>query len=279
LTRKILIMIIDGRTIAQDILMRVKEQVALLPEVPTVHAIVIDPQPATKSYLRIKGQQAVDAGMTLTVEELPLSVTANDVITAILQSSAQAIILQLPLPPHIDTTLVLDAIPTEKDADVLSSNARALFIHNEKQALLPPVVFAVRRILYDANVVIEGKSAVVIGSGWLVGNPVAAWLRNQGAEVTNITRESGDFSLLKTADIIVSGAGSPHLVTPNMITSGVVLIDAGTSDSNGSLMGDIDPACAELASVFTPVPGGVGPIAVACLFENVLLLANKHTTP
>jgi methylenetetrahydrofolate dehydrogenase (NADP+)/methenyltetrahydrofolate cyclohydrolase len=91
-----------------------------------------------------------------------------------------------------------------------------------------------------------------------------------------MTKESSDFSILKSADIVVSGAGVPHLIKPEMLRQGVVLIDAGTSESDGALAGDADPACAEVASVFTPVPGGVGPIAVACLFRNVLrLLVNS----
>ena len=210
--------------------------------------------------------------MTLSIEELPSHVTANEIITAILRSPADAIIVQLPLPSQIDVTLVLDAIPTTKDPDVLSSNARASFVRNEKDALLPPVVAAIKRILEDAHVSAENKKAVVIGDGWLVGNPAAIWLKNQGADVATITLEFGNLTELKDADIIISGAGSPLLVQPHMIKQGAVLIDAGTSELNGALVGDIDPSCAEIASVFTPVPGGVGPMAVAYLFENVLKL-------
>ena len=97
-------------------------------------------------------------------------------------------------------------------------------------------------------------------------------LRALGAEVSVVTKESGDLSLLTDADIVISGAGVPGLIRPEHLKEGVVLIDAGTSESGGAIVGDADPACAEVASVFTPVPGGVGPVAVACLFRNVAAL-------
>ncbi len=109
----------------------------------------------------------------------------------------------------------------------------------------------------------------------LVGQPVAEFLEREGAVVHRLTLDSVDMSPLRTADIVVSGAGSPHLITPEMVREGVMLIDAGTSESGGALVGDINPACEEKASVFTPVPGGVGPIAVACLFRNVVELLER----
>ena len=115
---------------------------------------------------------------------------------------------------------------------------------------------------------------MVVGKGFLVGAPVAAWLTGQGADVSVLTSKSGDLAAtLGNADIIISGAGSPHLIKPEMLKQGVVLIDAGTSESDGILAGDADPACADTCSLFTPVPGGVGPLAVACLFENAVTLA------
>jgi methylenetetrahydrofolate dehydrogenase (NADP+)/methenyltetrahydrofolate cyclohydrolase len=170
----------------------------------------------------------------------------------------------------MDTKAILDSIPVEKDADVLSSVARTT------GALLPPVVSAVKKILEFGKVEVKGKKTVVVGSGFLVGAPVAAWLIQQGAEVKVVNRSTGNLSeLLHDADIIVSGAGSPHFIKPDMLKQGVVLIDAGTSESDGTITGDADLACAEKCSVFTPVPGGVGPLAVACLFENVVTLAER----
>ncbi len=187
-----------------------------------------------------------------------------------------AILVQLPLPSNIDMKAVCDSIPIEKDADVLSTAAREKFEKGDADALLPPVAGAIREIFAFGKVEVTGKKAVVIGDGWLVGKPAATWLAQQGAEVEVVNSKTVDLAAaLRAADIIVSGAGDAHIIKPEMLKDGVVLIDAGTSESSGVLAGDADPACAAKCPVFTPVPGGVGPIAVACLFDNAVTLAER----
>ena len=259
-------MIIDGRALAKEILSRTKIRTEKLGRRPNV-LVYVSPEEtsATRSYLKIKAKSAEDAGCDFE-ETRSLAFPAR----------ADAIIVQLPLPSDIATEDVLNSIPLQQDADVLSTAARAKFENGDTDALLPPVVGAVREIVMHGRVDVKGKRAVVIGDGWLVGNPCAVWLKQQGAIVSVMTLESGDLSAARrAADIIVSGAGSPHLIKPGLLKEGVVLIDAGTSESGGVLAGDADPSCAEKCSIFTPVPGGVGPIAVACLFENVVTLAEK----
>jgi methylenetetrahydrofolate dehydrogenase (NADP+)/methenyltetrahydrofolate cyclohydrolase len=134
------------------------------------------------------------------------------------------------------------------------------------------VAGAVAEVLERHHVDVTGKKTVVVGAGKLVGKPVASMLAEMGAEVSVVTSTEGSLEELKTADIVVLGAGSPGFVKPDMLKEGVVLIDAGTSESNGKLAGDADPSCAEVASVFTPVPGGIGPLAVAMIFKNLLAL-------
>lgn len=265
-------MIVDGRAIASDILASVREE---LDRAVTVRAVVVSPTPATESYLSIKSARAREAGMRLEVVRLPETATDTDVIEEIERPGCDALIVQLPLPEHLDERKILSAIPERLDADVLSPMAYAKFSLDEPDALLPPVVAAVAEILERSKVFPAGKGAAVIGQGRLVGLPVAAWLVNQGAEVAIVTRESGDLSMLAEASIIVSGAGSPGLIRPEHLSEGVTLIDAGTSESGGAIVGDADPASAQKAAVFTPVPGGVGPIAVACLFRNVSLLMER----
>ena len=262
---------IDGKRIAEDILTAAKEQVAGLSRVPVVRAVTVLPNAATESYLRVKSAKAADAGMTLEVAKA--DPTTESVINAIEKPGADAVIVQLPLPPEIDLDAVLSRIPVSKDADVLSKEAFNNFMNGKEGALIPPVAAAVAEIIARAGVEVKGKEAVVVGYGKLVGLPVEKWLLAQGADVRVVTRDSGEIaSLLSHADIVVSGAGSPGLVKPQMLKAGVVLIDAGTSESNGALVGDMDPGCEAVASVFTPVPGGVGPIAVACLFRNAASL-------
>ncbi len=258
-------MIIDGRQIAAEILARTKKRAEKLTRRPKVVAYVPSDTPATRSYLRIKQRYATEAGCDFKI--------VADIAEF---AHADACIIQLPLPPGISDD-ILNSIPLEKDADVLSKIARERFERGDADALLPPVAAAVREILLQNNISIREKKVVVIGKGWLVGGPVAIWLKNQGADVVVAIKDSGDLgSILSGADIIVSGAGSPHLITPEMIKDGVVIIDAGTSESNGALQGDADPACAAKCSLFTPVPGGVGPIAVACLFANAVILAERQ---
>jgi len=258
-------MIIDGRALAKEVLMRTKERAEKLPRPPKVIAYVAhNPALATRSYVNIKKRSAEVAGCIF--EE-----TSN----LNFFQETDAAIIQLPTTP--EAMALLNQIPIEKDADVLSSAAREKFERGDTDAILPPVVGAVKKILKINGVELKGKRTVVIGNGFLVGAPVAVWLRQQGADVEIVTLESGNLKreLLK-ADIIVSGAGSPHLITPDMLIRGVMLIDAGTSESNGKVVGDAEPACAEKCSLFTPVPGGVGPLAVACLFENVVALAERN---
>jgi methylenetetrahydrofolate dehydrogenase (NADP+)/methenyltetrahydrofolate cyclohydrolase len=278
-------MIIDGRAVSADILEKVKDRMAKESSgrIAIVRAIVMQPTPATESYLRVKAARAADAGMRMEIIHVPDDASTEEVIAAVLDTSASnadAVIVQLPLPESVDSERVLNAIPLPLDADVLSKTAYENFMHGASGALLPPVVGAIKEVLERSDVSVKGKKVVVIGNGRLVGQPAQVWLEAEGAHVTVITRQSNNLSELTDADIIISGAGSPHLITPDHIKEGVVLIDAGTSESNGAIAGDADPACADKASIFTPVPGGMGPIAVACLFQNAasLFLSGHQAT-
>ena len=265
--------IIDGRAIAADVLRATRERVAELEYAPLVSAIVMSPNSATKSYLRIKSARAEDAGMKLEVVRVAENATTEEVMSAVKTPGADAVIVQLPLPDSVTTILILDEIPLSQDADVLSQAAYESFVYRKEGALLPPVTAAIREVLlrtaYQDLSALKNKRVVIVGNGKLVGQPAAVWFEEMGANIDVITRESKGLEELAHADIVIIGAGSPYLVKPEMLKQGVVLIDAGTSESNGAIVGDADPACAEIASVFTPVPGGMGPIAVACLFQNV----------
>ena len=271
-------MIIDGRRIARRLLAQVRTEVEALGRTPLVRILVQQPSAATESYLRIKQEKAEETGMVLQLIRPENDATTDEVIAKIALGGADAIIVQLPIADAVDTVRVLNAIPVELDADVLSEAAYERFLNNEEGALLPPVVGAIREILAEAGIELPGKRAVVVGGGRLVGQPAAAWLSAEGASVTTITREIGDLGALRDADIVITGAGSPGLILPEHLKQGVVLIDAGTSESGGAIVGDADPACAEVASFFTPVPGGVGPIAVACLMQNVVELTRLRAS-
>lgn len=268
-------MIVDGRAIASEILKETKERVARLGLVPIVRAITCAPSPATLSYLRIKAVRAAEAGMKLEVVEVPEDTDEATLIAHVTNPGADAVIVQLPLPSQLNSEAIVNAIPRSKDADVLSKEAYEQFVRGEGFFVLPPVVEATREVLERTGTTIQGVRAVVVGQGKLVGLPVAQWLRSQGAIVSIVSRGDDLTTVLKEADIIVSGAGSPGIITADSIKKGVVLIDAGTSEQGGEMVGDATPECAEGARVFTPVPGGMGPIAVACLFRNVVTLLER----
>ena len=257
-------MILDGKKLAVEILARAKARASKLPRRPKVAAYAFSDTPATRSYLSIKAKSAEAAGCDFEVrKDLPIRLDGD------------AILMQLPLPKGMDIR-ILDQIPFEKDADILSPAARAVFERGDERALLPPVIGAVKEILHCAAADPKGKPAIVIGLGFLVGHPAAVWLAQQGAKVIvadDKTKNLGE--LVALADIIVSGAGVPRLIKPEMLKEGVILIDAGTSELDGTIVGDADPACAPKCSLFTPVPGGIGPVAVACLFNNAVELASR----
>ena len=273
-------MIIDGRAIAKDILAATRERVTALglSQKPIVRAITMAPSPATRSYLSIKTAQADEAGFSMEIVAMEDTASTEDLIEAVGKDGADAVIVQLPLPGSVNTETILNAIPRGKDADVLSDAAIAAFESGESKALVPPVAAAVTEILARASVDVRGKRAVVVGKGSLVGRPVAVLLSRMGADVRVVSKSTGDFEQeAPQADIIVSGAGVAGLVKPEHVKQGAILIDAGTSGSAGGVAGDLDLRSADKASVFTPVPGGVGPIAVACLFRNATNLLEAHS--
>lgn len=265
-------MIVDGRAIASRILKEAREAGEVFGRPLVVDVISVSPSPATESYLKIKTARAKDAGMELRVTKLSASSTEEEIRIAVQGAKGDAVIVQLPLPQALDTKRVLDAIPQEKDADVLSSISQQAFLETD-EGLIPPVALAVLEILQVSGVDPKGKSVAVIGQGMLVGRPVSILLTRLGAKVDAFDKDDDYRERLKNYEIIISGAGVPGLIQPEMIQKGAVIIDAGTSESHGAIVGDANPSCSEKASVFTPVPGGVGPVTVACLFKNVVRLA------
>lgn len=242
-------MTIDGKKIADELIAALADERKAFGPL-TLGVVMNAGDAATESFVKIKARVAGRLG-------IELRRFGSDQIAAAL--ACDGVIVQMPI-ANVDTLLV--QIPADKDVDALGPNPK----------VRAPVAEAVSEILTRANIVALGKKAVVIGAGKLVGRPCAQLLRDLGAHVDVVTLEAGSLDSLRDADIVVSGAGVPGLITPTMLKEGVVLIDAGTSESAGKLAGDALPECAGLASVFTPVPGGVGPVAVAMLYKNLLTL-------
>jgi methylenetetrahydrofolate dehydrogenase (NADP+)/methenyltetrahydrofolate cyclohydrolase len=184
-------------------------------------------------------------------------------------TDVDGVILQLPLPPDIDAEAERNRIPLSKDVDVLSDAAYQKFVEGAYPP--PPVPRAMDFVLKQYGINPWGKRVAVVGQGRLVGKPAAELMRQQGAEV--VVAERGSVSeATRDADIVILGAGDPHFLKPDMVKDGVVILDAGTSESSGKVVGDADPSCIEKASLFTPVPRGIGPIAVVEIFANLFEL-------
>jgi len=261
-------MLVDGKAIAAEILDQVKADVEAIGRPVTMTAVTCAPNFETKKYLEMKKKRAAAVGVTLHILELPAESTTEQVTNAVYSSAQETdgVVVQLPLPEHVDKELVLKAVPIDKDPDV--------FAYGEKRdRVLPPVVGAIDEISKLHEVEWKNKRVVVLGQGTLVGKPAARYARKRGARVRVYEDGTLDQSSLKTADIIISGIGQSHFIKPDMVQEGVVLFDAGTSEDGGVLVGDVHPDTESVAALLTPVPGGIGPITIAYLLKNVVQLA------
>jgi len=265
-------MIVDGRALAEEIKrdLRTRAKGSGL-----VLAVVwVGEDPVSEKYIERKKKFGADLGVEVVVYEYPSDIAEQDLIEEVTKlnndEKINGVIVQLPIPSQINQEKILNLISPEKDVDALTSEAR----------VLSPTVGAIKEILEHYHVELKNKKVVVLGHGQLVGRPVSIWLTQEGAnvEIIDINTKNPE-SILQQADIIVSGVGKSDLITPEKIKDGVVLIDAGTSElpsgqigASGKIIGDANPACADKCSLFTPVPGGVGPLTVAMLFKNLLEL-------
>jgi len=268
-------MLVDGKKIASRIRAELKQEFSKVPKQQLI-VIAVEPTFATKKFIGIKKKFAEDISVVLVEKEFPSTVSTEELVAVIQEERGKGIVVQLPLPSQIDTQKVLDAISEEDDVDGISSIAAEHFKEG-RGLVMPPVVGAMAEILNEYHIELSGKNAVIVGSGRLVGIPAASWLAGEGTHIHVATKGSLDLlAKAKEADILILGAGDAGFIKKDMIKKGVVLLDAGTSEEGGELRGDADPVCAEIASLFTPVPGGIGPITVAMIFKNLLVLSKKR---
>jgi methylenetetrahydrofolate dehydrogenase (NADP+)/methenyltetrahydrofolate cyclohydrolase len=272
-------MIVDGKQLADEIRHELKREVEKCTKKLRLAVISVGATKATEQFVAQKKKFGESVGIDVRVYKFLEATTTNTLRKKISEivhiEKNTAVIIQLPLPPRIKTDYILDSVPLPKDADSLSSKAMGLFAAG-RSSIIPPVAGAVAHILQKNNIDTKGKSVAVIGAGRLVGRPVTLWFLNQGATVSVCDENTPDTKRYTIdADIIVSGVGNANLITSGMVKDGVVAIDAGASESHGRIVGDMDPMIAEKASLFTPVPGGVGPLTIAMLFQNVVALGKK----
>ena len=258
-------MIIDGRKMATHLYAELKNEVSHLSQVPHLTVFTCAPNFETQKYLGLKKKKAEEVGIGINIIELPDSLTTDEMVQSVQHATMQTdgIIVQLPLPTHVDTDAVLAAIPQSYDVD-------GMHYDGTSETMLSPVVAAIAHMAHEHDILLAGQHVVVVGYGRLVGKPAAQWATGQGATVTVLTAESENSEeVIAQADVLILGAGNTHMITPEMVKEGVVIFDAATSEDGGELTGDAHPDCAQKASFITPVPGGIGPITIAMLLSNV----------
>ena len=268
--------VMKGKPLADRIRAEVAEEVRALGHVGLVTVLVGD-DPASDVYIRLKHKAAVEAGFDATDLRLSAETTERDLLGRLAELNAgddvDAILVQLPLPSHIDEARVIRALTPSKDVDGFHPlNAGELYLG--RPALVPATPVGVLALLAEHEIELDGAQAVVIGRSAIVGKPVAHLLQQANATVTlchSHTRDLAQHTL--EADILVAAVGVPALVSPDMVKERSVVVDVGMNRTEAGLVGDVDSGAMEVASHMTPVPGGVGPMTIACLLQNAVRCA------
>ena len=242
-------------------------------------AILVGDDPEFKKFVDLKGGAAEKIGVTFTIYKFSSDVKEDELrkdIQEILKWS-DGVLVELPLPKHIDQQTILNEIPVGQDVDVLSDEAQKLFYEN-KSKINPPAVEALKIVLEKHNISLKGKKIAVFGQGILIGKPISHWLEQQGAEVFRIRSKTENPEKLSIkADIIVAGVGNPGLITDEMVREGAVVIDFGYGKKDGKMVGDVDfDSVSAKTSLITPVPGGMGPILITAVLKNLVKLKMKN---
>ncbi|MDP3710769.1 MAG: bifunctional 5,10-methylenetetrahydrofolate dehydrogenase/5,10-methenyltetrahydrofolate cyclohydrolase [bacterium] len=272
--------ILDGKKLGEKILGELKTEITGLNKKLRLAVVVVGQNPVVEKFINQKRKAAEFLGIDFKIYPFAEEITTNELrkrLSEIMHEKRNTgVIIQLPLPKHLNTQYILNAIVPEKDVDVLSTKAVGNFVVG-KSEVMPPVAGAVKALLEEYKIDFQGKSIVIVGAGSLVGKPTGLWFLNEKVGFSLV--ESGTLSpeeIIKKADVLITGIGKPKFIKGDWIKKGAVVIDAGTSESGGKLSGDVDfESASQRAGFITPVPGGVGPVTVAILFKNLIALAKE----
>ncbi len=286
--------ILDGKSISAAIRLELKEQTAAFTKAhgrkPGLATVLVGENPASHTYVANKIKACADVGMESIHHPMQASTSMQDLIALMKKLNGDpmvdGILLQLPLPGHVDSTPALEAMGPGKDADGLHPyNLGQLFEYKNWKEMasgrspLSCTPHGVIQILQRSSIPLAGRHAVVLGRSKLVGKPVAMMLQALDATVSMCHSRTKDLEgMCRQADILVAAIGQPRFVKPSMVKEGAVVIDVGINrDAEGKLCGDVDyETVKEKTAAITPVPGGVGPMTIAMLLHNTLQLAKKH---
>ena len=275
--------LLDGKALSEKIKEEVKVEVAQLVEekqiTPGLAVILVGNDAASATYVASKAKSCKNAGIYSVVHEMPESITQAELLETIARMNENpkldGILVQLPLPKHIDTTVVLEAIDPLKDVDGFHPYNVGRMVSN-LDAFLPATPFGVMRMFQEYGIELSGKNVVVIGSSDIVGKPMASLLINAKATVTVCNSRTKDLKAhTLAADIVVIAVGVPLLLKADMVKDGAIVIDVGINRlDTGKLVGDADfESLKDKCSFLTPVPGGVGPMTIGMLLKNTIKAA------
>ena len=270
----------DGRALAARIREELKAEIAGFGDVRLATVLVGD-DPASQIYIRLKHKAAEEVGIHAIDKRLPQDTPEEELLELVEElnddDSLDGILVQTPLPPQIDEARVMRTLDPMKDVDGLHPfNAGQLFFGQETLVGATPV--GVMRLLEEYRIPVVGARAVVVGRSLIVGRPLSMLLLHANATVTICHSRTEDLARhTLDADILVAAVGSLGLITTDMVKTGAVVIDVGMNRTDQGLFGDVDPGVADIAAFLTPVPGGVGPMTIACLLENALKAARYRS--
>jgi methylenetetrahydrofolate dehydrogenase (NADP+) / methenyltetrahydrofolate cyclohydrolase len=276
--------IIDGKAVAARVREGVAREVAAMPSKPGLATILVGDDPASAVYVRMKREDSAEVGIESFHHEPGGDVTPDALAELIRSLNADervhGILLQLPLPDHLDQDEFISLIDPAKDVDGLTAANAGLLLQGREEAIVPCTPAGVMELLREAGLELQGARAVVVGRSILVGKPLAQLLLAANATVTHCHSRTRDLpAVCREADVLIAAAGAPRLVTADMVRDGAVVIDVGTNRTEGGLVGDVDfDAVRERAGAITPVPGGVGPMTRAMLLANTLRTAKRVAT-
>ena len=269
--------IIDGKTLAQNLRKKIANEVKQYSRPPGLAVILVGDDEASQLYVRNKTRACVEVGFYSDQIHKSSNITEEELLSEVNRlnenQNIDGILVQLPLPLHIDSNKIIEAIIPEKDVDGFSSENVGKLSQN-KSFISPCTPKGVMKMLDSIKCDLRGKDCVIIGASNIVGRPMAMELLNAGATVQVCHKGTKDITQkTKSADVIIAAAGVANLVKSDWIKEGVILIDVGINrQADGSMTGDIDfEDVKDIASAITPVPGGVGPMTIAVLLENTLI--------
>lgn len=273
--------LLDGKIVSKEIFDNLADEILFLDKKPCLAVIIVGEDPASKIYVNLKKKKALELGINSIVIEMPSNIAPAQLLNKIDElnkdEKVNGILVQLPLPKHINKDLVLEKICPTKDVDCFHPYNIGKIATGNKPYVYPCTPKGIIRLLEYYDIKLEGKNVVIVGRSNIVGRPLSQMMLNENATVTVCHSRTKNLSeITKQADILVSAAGKSGLIKKDMVKEGAVVVDVGMNrNENGKLCGDVDFEEVEtIASYITPVPGGVGPMTICSLMVNTYDLFN-----